>query len=47
MAEKKTVLLADDSATIMRSIKRGFLDELYNQLFTRSGQEILEILQKE
>ncbi len=47
MVEKKTVLFVDDEPIILRSIKRSFLDKPYNQLFTKSGQEALEILQKE
>ncbi|MCP4259873.1 MAG: response regulator [Planctomycetes bacterium] len=47
MADKKTVLFVDDDEIILRSLKRGFLDEPYTQLFAKSGQEALEILQKE
>jgi two-component system response regulator HupR/HoxA len=47
MAEKKTVLFVDDDEILLRSIKRGFLDEPYTQLFANSGEEALEILQKE
>jgi two-component system response regulator HupR/HoxA len=47
MAENKTVLFVDDDQIVLRSIKRGFLDEPYTQLFAKSGQEALEILQKE
>jgi len=47
MQEKRTVLFVDDDEIVLRSIKRGFLDELYNQLFAKSGQEALEILQRE
>ena len=47
MAEKRTVLFVDDDEIILRSIKRGFLEEQYNQLFAGSGNEALEILQKE
>ena len=43
----RTVLFVDDDETILRSLERGLLDELYIQLFARSGQEALEILQKE
>ena len=45
--EQRKVLFVDDDELILRSIKRGFLDVLYNQLFAKSGQEALEILQKE
>jgi hypothetical protein len=37
MAERMTVLFVVDDATILCSITKGFLDELYNQLFTRRG----------
>jgi len=47
IVEKRTVLFVDDDEIILRSIERGFLDEPYNQLFAKSGQEALEILQKE
>jgi len=47
MAEKRTVLFVDDDEIILRSIKRGFLDEPYNQLLAKSGQEALDILQEE
>ena len=47
--EIRTVLFVDDDEIVLRSIKRGFLDEnkLYNQLFAKSGQEALEILKRE
>ena len=47
--EKRTVLFVDDDEIVLRSIERGFLDEneLLNQLFAKSGQEALEILQRE
>ncbi len=47
MVEKRIVLFVDDDEIILRSIKIGFLDEIFNQLFAKSGQEALEILQKE
>ncbi|MHC4727466.1 MAG: response regulator [Planctomycetota bacterium] len=47
MAEKRTVLFVDDEETILRSLKIAFFNEQFNQLFARSGQEALEILQKE
>ena len=43
----RTVLFVDDDEIILRSLERGLLDESYIQLFARSGQEALEILQKE
>lgn len=47
MAEKRTVLFVDDDEQILRSLERGLLDESYNKLFAKSGQEALEILRKE
>ena len=47
MAEKRTVLFVDDDEIILRSIKMGFLDAPFNQLFANSGRQALEILQKE
>ena len=44
---KKTVLFVDDDEAILRSLERGLLDESYNKLFAKSGQEALEILQRE
>ena len=43
----RTVLFVDDDETILRSLERGLLDELYIKIFAKSGQEALEILQKE
>ena len=43
----RTVLFVDDDEVILRSLERGFLDEPYNQLFAKSSQEALEILQRE
>ena len=42
--ETKTVLFVDDEEIVLRSIERGLLDEPYNKLFARSGEEALEIL---
>ncbi len=47
MVEKRTVLFVDDDEIILRSIKRAFLDELFDPLYANSGPEALEILQKE
>ena len=47
IADNRTVVFVDDDEIVLRSIKRGFLDEPYNQLFVNSGQEALEILRKE
>ena len=46
-AKKKTVLFVDDDRAVLLSLERCLLDEPYNQLFAKSGQEALEILQKE
>ena len=47
MTENKTVLFVDDDSAMLFSIERYLLNEPYNQLFAKSGQEALEILQKE
>jgi CheY-like chemotaxis protein len=47
IVEKRTVLFVDDDEAVLHSIERCLLDEPYNQLFAKSGQEALEILQKE
>ncbi len=44
MDEKRTVLFVDDEEKILRSLKRGLLDEPYNALFANSGEEALEVL---
>jgi len=46
MMGKRTVLFVDDEQKILRSLKRGLLDEPYKTLFANSGKETLEILQK-
>ena len=45
--EKRTVLFVDDDKIVLQSLERGLPDEPYNKLFAKSGQEALEILQKE
>lgn len=47
--EKRTVLFVDDDEIVLRSLERGLLDEseIFDQLFAKSGQEALEILEKE
>ena len=42
--EKRTVLFVDDEEKLLRSLKRGLMDEPYNSLFANSGKEALEIL---
>jgi len=44
--EKRTVLFVDDDEAILRSLKRGLLDESYNKLFVKSSMEALEILKQ-
>jgi CheY-like chemotaxis protein len=44
--EKMAVLFVDDDEAILRSLKRGLLDESYNKLFVKSGKEALEVLQR-
>ena len=44
--EKRVVLFVDDEEKILRSLKRGLLDEPYNSLFANSGEEALEILKQ-
>lgn len=44
--EKRTVLFVDDEEKILRSLKRGLMDEPYVSLFANSGQEALEILKQ-
>jgi len=43
----RTVLFVDDDEAILRSLERGLLDEPYNQLFAKSGEEALAILKRE
>ncbi len=45
--EKRTVLFVDDEEKILKSLRRGLLDEPDNTLFATSGKEALEILQRE
>ncbi|WAM36840.1 response regulator [Caldicellulosiruptor acetigenus] len=42
-----TVLFVDDEENILRSIKRALMDEEYRCLFANSGNEALQILEKE
>ncbi len=46
MDNKPTVLFVDDEEKVLKSLKRGFLDEPYKKLFAISGKEALEILEK-
>ena len=45
--EKRTVLFVDDDEVTIKSLQRGLLDESYNKLFARSGEEALQILRRE
>ena len=45
--DERTVLFVDDEDKILKSLKRGLLDEPYNALFANSGQKALEILETE
>ncbi len=44
--EKRTVLFVDDEENILKSLKRGLLDEPYETLFAQGGKEALEILKQ-
>ena len=46
VAKKKTVLFVDDDEWILRSLKRGLLDESYDKLYAKNGKEALEILKR-
>ncbi len=45
--DDKTVLFVDDEEKILKSLKRGLLDEPYKALFANSGHKALEILETE
>ncbi len=44
--EKRTVLFVDDEEKSLSSIKRAFLGERYETLFTNSAKEAIEILKQ-
>ena len=44
--EKRTVLFVDDEEKCLSSIKRAFLGERYEILFTNSAKEAVEILKQ-
>ena len=46
-AKKRTVLFVDDDEIVLMSLQRGLLDESYTKLFAKSGEEALEVLQRE
>ena len=37
--EKRTVLFVDDEEKVLKSLKRGLLDEPYETLFAGSGEK--------
>lgn len=45
--EKRAVLFVDDEEMVLKSIRRCLLDESYHKYYAKSGQEALEILQRE
>ncbi|MCP4259463.1 MAG: response regulator [Planctomycetes bacterium] len=47
MAEKRTVLFVDDEEKVLRALEMGLLDEPYHKRFAKSGEEALEILQRD
>lgn len=44
--ENKTILFVDDEEKVLKSLKRGLMDEPYDLLFANSGEEALAILEK-
>ena len=44
--KNRTVLFVDDEEQILKSLKRGLMNEPYKTLFANSGKEALEILEK-
>ncbi len=45
--ETRAVLFVDDDEIMLRSLKRGFLDEEFRKYFAKSGEQALQILQRE
>ena len=45
--EKRMVLFVDDDEIMLRSLERGLFDEPYDMRFAKSGDEAIEILQRE
>ena len=45
--EKRTVLFVDDDEIVLVSIEKSLKDEAYDKHFAKSGEEALEILQRE
>ena len=46
MDKKPTVLFVDDEDQVLKSLKRGLLDEPYRKIFAISGKEALNILER-
>ena len=47
MERPKTILFVDDDKTMLASLRRAFLDEPFDTLFTTSGQEALELMRQQ
>ena len=45
--QKRRVLFVDDEEKVLRSLKRGLLDEPYETVFANSGREALEIMERQ
>jgi len=45
--EKRSVLFVDDEETVLQAIERNLKDEAYDKYFAKSGEDALEILQRE
>ncbi|MBN1795514.1 MAG: response regulator [Sedimentisphaerales bacterium] len=44
--DKRTILFVDDEEKVLKSLRRGLLDEHYDMLFATSGKEALRILEE-
>ena len=44
MPQRRTVLFVDDEAQVLRSLRRGLLDEPYDTLFATSAEKALQIM---
>ncbi len=47
MTEKRTVLFVDDERDVLNSLERLLKSEPYRPLFAQSGEEALDLLEKE
>jgi DNA-binding NtrC family response regulator len=45
--EKRAVLLVDDDEILLKSIEKSIADESYDKYFATSGEDALEILERE